>query len=447
MFDLAVLNGMVVSATAVHHLSLGISHGRIAAILLPGEPVEARATIDAGGKYVLPGLVDSHVHFREPGMTHKEDFASGSRAAAAGGVTTVMVMPTDKPATMTPDLFVQKRELATGRCHVDFALHVGLGPDTQHVRALADLGASAFEIFIADLAPPLLVETTHDLITALCAVRDVGGLAGIYPGDDSIVRALTVREQASGGADGPAFCRSRPPIAEAVGIARACLAVQQTGTRAHIRQVSCAAGVDVLRRLAPPWLTAEVTPHNLLLGEDEIARQGAVAKIVPPLRPASDLAAVQAALRGGVIHTVATDHAPHTPAEKQAGEHDIWKAPGGFPGVQTWLPLMLRMVGDGMLTYPELVRVCCEAPAALFGMAGRKGTLAVGADADLVVVDPSRSFTVRNEDQQSRAGYTPFDGWTAPATPELALLRGTVNMREGVPEGSARGRFVAPDRR
>jgi dihydroorotase len=441
MLDLVVLNGTIVASSGLAQASLGISGGRVVAIFAHGEAPPARVIIDAQKKMVLPGLVDAHVHFREPGLVHKEDFASGSRAAAAGGVTTVMVMPTDSPMTTTPERFIEKKELAN-KSHIDFALQAGLGPDTHHVRTLADLGAISFEIFMSDLAAPMLTASTSDLIAALAAVRDVAGVAGITPGDDSIVQALTPRERAVGGTDPLAFARTRPTIAEAVGLARACLAVNEVGVRAHIRQVSCAASVDVLKHLAPKTLSTEVTPHNLLLTEDAFARQGPVAKVVPPLRPATDLVAVQSALHARMIDIVATDHAPHTPAEKSVG--DIWQAPGGFPGVQTMLPLMLRMVGDGLITYPDLVRICCERPAALFGLAGRKGSLSIGADADLVVVDPERPFTIRNEDQQSKARISPFHGWTAPATPELTMLRGAVIMRNGVPEGVASGRFVRP---
>ncbi len=446
MLDLIIRDGAVVFPDGVMRGSLGIAGGRIAAAFEREPDAPAAATIDAAGKIVLPGLVDAHVHFREPGLVHKEGFATGSQAAAAGGVTTVMVMPTDNPMTTTPDLFTRKIELAAGACRVDYALQAGLGPDTRHVRALADLGAVSFEIFLADLTPPMLVSEAAELLACLAAVRAVEGIAGITPGDDGIVRARTQEAQRADRTDPLGLARARPPIAEAMSLARACLAAAETGGRVHIRQVSCAASVTVLRALAPAGLSAEVTPHNLLLEEQELARQGALAKVVPPLRQRADIEAVRAALRDGTIAMIATDHAPHLPAEKRPADGDIWKAPGGFPGVQSFLPLMLRLVGDGVLSYSQLARACCEEPARRFGLHPRKGTLAVGADADIVIVDPSRPFTIRNEDQLSKALLTPFDGWTAPATPVLALLRGEVVMRDGRPVGPARGRFIRPGR-
>jgi dihydroorotase len=290
----------------------------------------------------------------------------------------------------------------------------------------------------------MLTEKTGDLLACLRAVQAVGGICGVTPGDDSIVQPLAAAAEASDPTDRRAFARSRPPIAEAVGVARACIAAVETGARLHIRQVSCARSVTVLRALAPPHLSAEVTPHNLLLDEEELVRQGPVAKVVPPLRAREDLAAVRSALRDGTISVVATDHAPHLPEEKRAGEHNIWKAPGGFPGVQTFLPLMLFLVGEAVLDYRALVRACSEMPARLFGLYPRKGAITIGADADIVLVDPGRKFTIRNADQQSRAELTPFDGWTVPATPVLALLRGRVVMLAGRPEGSPAGRFVKP---
>lgn len=444
MFDAVVEGGLVASPRGLAPATVAIRGGKVDALLPPGTPAVARERIDARECIVLPGLVDAHVHFREPGLTHKEDFGSGTLAAAAGGVTTVMVMPTDKPFTLTPDQFLEKRALGEAKAHVDFALQAGLGPDVAHVHALADLGAVSFEIFMADLPAPLLVSTGQELLRALLEVAATGRVAGISPGDDAIVAAHTSMDDPSRAASRLAFLASRPPVAEAMGLARACVAARATGAQIHIRQVSAAASVEVLRGLAGDHVSAEVTPHNLLLDGDEIVRRGPIAKILPPLRSPDDLASVRTALREGLIGVIATDHAPHLPEEKAAGEENLWKAPGGFPGVQTFLPLTLKMVGDGMLDYPRLVAACCENPARRFGLYPAKGHLAPGADADLVVVDPRRLFTIRNEHQLSRARETPFAGWTCPATPVLTMLRGAVIAREGKPTGAQTGRFVRP---
>ena len=443
MLELLIRNCRLVTSAGTEERTLCIKDGRIAAVLKPGEEAHAREVLDVQGQLVLPGLVDSHVHFREPGIVYKEGFETGSASSAAGGVTTVMVMPTDNPMTTTPEFFLEKKQLADGHTYVDYSLQAGLGPDVQHVRALADLGAISFEIFMSDLVAPMLIEHSNELLTVLKAVRDVSGVAGITPGDDSIVRSMTAA-QGKNISDRRAFLLTRPTVAEAMGLARACVAVGSTGVEAHIRQVSCAESVAILRGIAPKHLTSEVTPHNLWLDEEEFVRQGPVAKVVPPLRSKPDLDAVRAALRDNIIQMVATDHAPHLSEEKKAGLYDISKSPGGFPGVQTFLSVMLRLVGDKVLTYQDLVRVCCEAPARRFGIYPRKGTLQVGADADFVVVDQRRPFTVRNTDQLSKAAMTPFDGMVVPGTPTMVFLRGKKISQDGKVLGAPQGKFIAP---
>lgn len=444
MLDAVIEGGEIVGPDGVRRGSIAIADGKVVSIAAPGETVQARERIDAAGCLILPGLVDAHVHFREPGLTHKEDFGSGTRAAAAGGVTTVMVMPTDKPMTTTPELFAEKRAIGERSAHVDFALQAGLGPDTAHVWRLCELGAVSFEIFMADLAPPMLVATSQELLACLRAVAAVDRIAGITPGDDSIVAGHAVPAAAGREESRRAFLASRPAVAEAIGIARACVAAEAAGARIHIRQVSAASSVAMLRALRSARVSAEVTPHNLLLDESEILRRGPIAKVVPPLRSRADLASVQAALRDGVIDIVATDHAPHLPEEKALGDEDLAKAPGGFPGVQTLLPLMLHLADSGVIDYPRLVRACCEAPARLFGLFPAKGALRTGSDADLVVIDPRKPFVIRNDDQQSRARLTPFDGWRAPATQVLTMLRGKVIARGTQLTAERGGRFVRP---
>jgi len=409
MYDLLVEGGMLVDGDELQRCTLAVTGGKVAALLSPSERNEGKEKLDVGGCLVLPGLVDAHVHFREPGLTHKEDFESGSRAAALGGVTTVMVMPTDSPMTQTPEQFAAKRRLAEGRCHVDFALQALLGPDVSHVKALAGAGAVSFEIFLGLLGPGQKIDDDETLVAALKEVHEVGGVAGVTAFESS----------------------------EAAGMSRLLAAHRKAGGRMHLRQVSAAESIGVL---GAQGVTSEVTPHNLLLTEETLHRLGAVAKVIPPLRTPADIAALQKALAEGKITMVATDHAPHTPEEKSL---PLEKAPGGFPGVQTLLPLLLKLVADRVLTYADLVRVACAEPARVFGLFPRKGALRPGADADFVVVDPSWPMQIRNADQASKAGRTPFDGWIAPATPVMTFLRGEMIAREGRVVGKPRGRFLA----
>jgi dihydroorotase len=422
MFDVAVRGGrMAHDALAVR--TVAIKDGKVAALLDPSEPAPARATLDVAGCIVFPGLVDAHVHFREPGLTHKEDFESGSRAAALGGVTTVMVMPTDSPMTQTPQQFEEKRRLAEGRCHVDFALQALLARNMGDIPALAAAGAASFEIFMGLLPEALCLRSEEELASALGAVRAACAVAGVTALDERLSASFA-------------------PEAEAKGIACALRAHARAGGRMHLRQISSAAALEELRR-ARPGVSSEVTPHNLLLTGEALERLGAVAKVVPPLRTPADLAALQSGLAQRLISIVATDHAPHTPAEKDAG---LAKAPGGFPGVQTMLPLLLKLVADGALAYEALVRVACAEPARVFGLYPRKGALQAGSDADLVIVDPARPMQIRNADQASKAARTPFDGWSIPATPVATLLRGEAIARDGAVVGSPRGLHLKPRR-
>jgi len=442
LLDLVITGGLVADEHRLAERIIGIVDGRVAVVLDCGEAPAAREHIDAAGKILLPGLVDAHVHFRDPGLTHKEDFVSGSAAAAAGGVTTVMVMPTDDPLTSTPQAFIEKRALGEGRCHVDFALQAGLGADTTHVRALVDLGAISFELFQTGAPQPLNVDDPSDLARCLEAVGEVDCVVGITPGNASLLARHAEIARRTHGALREGHAASWPPEAEALGVAQACLISGLARTRIHFRQISCALSIAALSAFRHPLVTSEATPHNLVLDESALFRLGPVAKVAPPLRPPTDVEAVRRALSERAIDIIATDHAPHTPAEKDAGETDIWRAPGGFPGVQTMLPLALRLIGEGVLDYPGLVRTCATSPARIFGLYPRKGALLPGSDADLVIVDPARPMTIRDDDQMSRARRSPFHGLEVPASPVLALLRGSVIMRDGRPIGAPGGLFL-----
>jgi dihydroorotase len=435
MLDMILRGGAIVASDGVQPGDVAISGGHIAAIMRPGEPATAAREVDIAGKLVLPGLIDAHVHLREPGLTHKEDFASGTRAAIAGGVTTIAVMPTDEPWTSTAALLAQKRSLAEGRIHCDIALQAAAPRDLDGLPAMAEAGAISFEIFTADVGHDFLHASAAEICMAVRAVDRVGGLAAVSPGEESILSALRRPPGASTARD---YVAMYPALGEALGVARNCAIAADVGARVHIRQVSSALAVDAMRRMkGMADLTIETSPQCLLLTEDDYPRLGPGAKSSPPLRRAADVAALRLALRDGTVDMVVTDHAPHTMEEKAAHPRDFASAPGGAPGVQTLLAAMLSLVDAGAITLCELVRLCCAAPARRFRVDDRKGFVRAGGDADLVILDPRRQGVVRNADQISKAGYTIFDGLAVSATVERVFLRGDDS-------GAPTGRFVAP---
>jgi dihydroorotase len=447
MYDLVIEGGLLAIATELVPGDLAVAGGTIAAIARHGSALPTRQRIDAGGLLVLPGLVDAHVHCRQPGLEHKEDFASASRAAVAGGVTTMMVMPTDNPFTDTAERLSDKRAMVESSSLVDVALQAAVGREPGDLSALAAAGAISFEAFLSDVPEAYLVPDDGMLLEIMQAVKKTGGVLGITPGTPAISGPLEAHLRAQGKLDPAAFIHSRPTVAEALAVARICLLARSTGARVHIRQVSCADSVDVLAGMkAGAAITAEVTAHNLCLDENRFAALGPFAKVVPPLRPSSDVSAVQKALLDQLIDIVVTDHAPHAPAEKEAGVLDIWQAPGGFPGLQTLLPALLHLVEIDQASIPSIVGWAATNPARIFGLSPRKGSLRPGADADIILIDPNSRFIVRNEDQFSKARRTPFEGLDVKGRLVKTLSRGRTVFCDGAIVADGGGAVVSARR-
>ena len=447
MHDLVLRGGTVVARAGTARADVLVDGGIIAALLRPGEAADARESIDVTGRLLLPGLVDAHVHLREPGLTHKEDFATGTRAAIAGGVTTVLVMPTDDPWTETAVHFADKRRLAEGRIACDVGLQVSVGRDLRDLEALAARGAVSFELFTADVPEAFLHDTAPRLERAMAAVRDASGLAAVSPGNQALLTDRLARLHP--GRSTPAdYTATRPPLGEAIGIATALAVAASTGAAVHIRQTSAGSAIDVFRRLKSlADVSIETSPQCLLFTAEDYGRLGPLLKASPPLRSADDVALLHAALTDGTIDMVATDHAPHTMVEKMAVPDDFAAVPGGMPGVQTLLWAMLHLVDRRVIALADVARLCAESPAHRFGLGTRKGSIAQGLDADILVIDPHRSTTVRNVDQISKAGYTVLDGLTVPFHLERVLLQGREVLGPAGLSMAPSGRVLAAERR
>ena len=443
MLDLVLRGGEIVDPGGIHAGDLGVRDGKVVARLRPGEAATARTEIEVEGKLLLPGLVDAHVHLREPGMTWKEDFASGTRAAIAGGVTTVLVMPTDDPWTTTAAEFRAKRALAEGRIYADVGLQVAVGERHDELEELVALGAVSFEIFTADV--PHLSCTPTMPSSAAHWPRSHG------PAASRRSRRATSRCWRSSWHGSPSA--AAPPASSST---HGRLSLRRWGSRArssrpplstrpvHIRQSNSLPGLEAYRRLRDlADVSIETSPQCLIFTSGDYDRLGPLAKASPPWRAEADRDAWRAALAEGLVDIVASDHAPHLPAEKLALADDFAAIPGGFPGVQTLLATMLSLAAEGVIGLPDLVRVAATRPAEQFGLGRRKGRLQPGFDADILVLDPHRSSMVRNEDQLSRAGFTPFAGLEVPFALERVYLRGREVLGRGDPGREPTGIVLA----
>lgn len=440
MFDTLITGGTVVNASGQGPANIGIRDGRIAALLAPGETAVARSFIDASGKLVLPGLVDAHVHLREPGLTQKEDFESGTHAAALGGVTTVLDMPTDDPWTATAEQLSEKMRSAAGRLHVDVGFQAVLSKSFDKLDDLLALSPVSLELFTADVPVDYRFDSLDAITEMLRRLAGVEPVIGISPGDQSILEGSAGRDREG---DIPAFLASRPPLAEAGGIARAVLAAAESGARVHVRQVNSKLGVETWSRLRDMAdVTVETTPQNLFFTSGDYGTGGAKLKGSPPFRCQDDVTAVRDAVSKGLITIMATDHAPHSPAEKSTAYAAFADIPGGMPGLQTLLAVMLDLAAEKLITLPDLVRMCAHNPAQRFGLGRSKGAIAIGCDADILIVDMAGSTTITDADQVSRAGYTPFHGRRTAGSLTDVFLRGECIVKDGTLIASRRGRVV-----
>ncbi|HVM31388.1 MAG TPA: dihydroorotase family protein [Candidatus Limnocylindrales bacterium] len=429
--DLAIVNGTVVTVGGRDQADLAISDGRIVALGRRHAFDHATRLLDAGGLVLLPGVVDGHVHFRQPGLEHKETWLTGSRAAVHGGVTTVLEMPNTLPPTRSVGDARAKLELASQASYCDFGLF-GL-VDREGSSAVEELVRSGMviglKVFLGPSTGALAAPADEELVRVLrLAAR--AGLRTAFHAEDA---AVLEREATRVGhrVDAVAHLEARPEEAEVRAIDHVGHLLGRSGAAGHILHLSSKGGVDAIRRWRSSGvdLTCEVTPHHLLLGRHDYERLGGQLKANPPVRGEPHSSALLAALAEGLIDCVASDHAPHAPDEK--APPDIRRVEAGVAGVETLLPLMLTLVDDGRLSLERVVDATSAGPARIWGLAPAKGSLERGADADVVLVDLVSEQVVRGAEAHGMHPLTPFEGRSVHGRVVATLVRGRPVVQEG----------------
>jgi dihydroorotase len=429
-YDLVIRGGTVVNQDGEGKRDVGVRAGRIVAIGDLGRAT-AGETIDAAGLHVLPGVIDTQVHFREPGLTHKEDLEAGSRSAVLGGVTGVFEMPNTNPLTTSAETMADKVARGHHRMHCDFAFYVGgTRENTKDLGELERLpGCCGVKVFMGSSTGSLLVEDDDGVRNIL---KNIRRRAAFHSEDEFRLRER-VNERIPGDPRSHPVWRDEITALRCtqrlVGLAR------ETGRRIHVLHITSAQEMAFLvdhKDVA----SVEVTPHHLtLVAPDSYERVGTLAQMNPPVRDAAHQAALWRGLDQGVVDVLGSDHAPHTRDEKAK---PYPASPSGATGVQTLVPLMLDHVNAGKLTLARFVDLTSAGPNRLFGIVN-KGRIAVGYDADFTIVDLKRRATIRNADVGSKAGWTPYDGLEVTGWPIGTVVRGLRVMWDGEVVTPARG--------
>ncbi len=378
-----------------------------------------------------------HVHFRDPGFTDREDFESGTRSAAAGGVTTVVDMPNTVPSVVSVEAIREKVGIADGKALVDFAFIGGAGAlDSETLLAMAEEGIVGYKTFMIARFKELAA-SDDQMLDNFKTISETGLPCLIHAENQDIVARGMDKAKALGRLDPIAHAEFRPAIAEDEAATRTILLARESNVHLHICHMTSKGSVEALAggQRRGQNVTGETSANYLLLNAEIMKEIGPYAKTDPPLRGPEDQEALWRALNSGVIDALASDHAPYPKEEKDKGWENIFDAPSGGTGIQTQLPLMLDSVGKGKITLERLIEVFSTNPARLMGLYPRKGIIIPGADADLIIVDRDAEFQIKGEDLYSKQKVTAFEGFKGKGMPVTTIVRGEIIMEEGAVVG------------
>jgi dihydroorotase len=456
-YDLVVKSDSIVTPSGTLAGQVAVRDEVIAAILAPDEEAPAKKTIDAGSSPVIPGLIDTHCHFRDPGYTHKEDYYHGTVAAAAGGVTTVFDMPNVDPPTTTADRLKAHLDNAQSKAVVDFG-HNASGVVPENIKELAEAGATAFKVWMMkdigrDYPHPPGTSLTNDamLYRVFEEVADTGLPLYIHPHNHDLYELFVERSQAQWGMDFRSYARAlRGGNGVVLNTAISTILQMQrsAGTRLHVLHLSTKEGVRMVADAKADGreVTAEANPFAMFVTNDweKIEKRGPFA--LGFWVPEDDNPHMWKAIQDGTIDVVGSDHGPHTREEKEVGWEDMYTAPGGSPMIEQYLRLMLTEVNKGTLTLERVVELCCSSPAKLTGFYGKKGAIMPGADADLVVLDMDHEEVLHAEHSHYRCGWMSSEDLPSKGRPATTILRGRVIMQDGnVTAEKGSGQLLRPN--
>ncbi len=430
LVDLVLHNAKICMPEGVIDAGIAIDEGKILRIAREPNLPGASKSLDVKGKMILPGLIDPHVHMRDQQLAYKEDFFSGTSAAAAGGVTSIIDMPNNEPVTMSSESLKERMRLADRRAVVNVAFHSAFPEIPGEIRQIVAQGAVAFKLYLSQKVGRLNIEDDNALLRAFREASELEVPVSVHAEDKKTLEAVKKEMQQAGHGDVDAYLTVHSPYAELLAIQHVTQLAKKTSIHIHFCHLSSADGLNAFlaAKNMGVSVSCEATPHHLLLSSKHLRRHGTVALTDPPLRRKEDVEALWNAFRHRRIDALASDHAPHTVEEKEA--ESIWDVRAGLPGLETTLPLLLTQVNAGKLAMSDLIMATSKRPAEIFHLRGR-GNLTEGSSADLVVVDMKQSYKIDSSKFYSKAKYSPFDGWRVRGKPTKTFVNGRLAMEDG----------------
>lgn len=448
LLDKLFKNATIVTHTGSYKGCIGVVNGKIELISQDEDNFEAKEVLDLKGKHLIPGVIDGHVHFQDPGLTHREDFEHATAAAAAAGSTTCMSHPMNVPPIVDVESYDINVDAYAGRSYIDYAVHGGATENNlDKVDELwKTTGATAIKMFMCFSVVDFPFVKDDAMYSHLEILAKNDGFALIHCENDLLIKRMEKKLQGEGKNDGVAYNASHPDYSEIEAIQRAITFLEKTGARAMVVHVSTVEGLHLIHEAKQRGVKiyAETCPHYLTFTSEDMKKHGPFLKFSPPMREEANRQGLWKLLAEGYVDSLGSDHCPFTKEEKEKGLKNIWDAPNGIPGLDTMLLVMLDGVNKGKIPMEKLVEITSYNPAHIYGLYPQKGVIRVGSDADFTIVDMEIEREFKQSDIKAKCQWSPYVGKVFSGWPVMTVVRGEVVSKDGVITGKlGHGKYVA----